>query len=126
MKSILVVDDFASLRDYLTVVLSEEGYTVYEADGPKTAQQVLKTTAIDLLITDIVMPEKDGIELLMYIRTNFPGLKCLAISGATHNDVYLASARKIGAHATLTKPFDHTTLLTTVKRLLSEDVPVIF
>jgi YesN/AraC family two-component response regulator len=75
---------------------------------------------VDLVITDVLMPEKDGLEVIMEIRAKLPQVKIIAISGGgriSHTD-YLVAARRLGAHRTLSKPFIRQELLDTLHELL--------
>jgi DNA-binding response OmpR family regulator len=110
------------VRGLLRLVLENAGHTVLEAADGKTAMHCLKAEPIDLLVTDIVMPEKDGLEVIMEIRRTLPSLKVLALSGGGRISPfsYLALARKLGADAVLAKPFEMHVVLNTVARLLAE------
>lgn len=107
MSNILVVDDEYQMRKYMLEVLREEGYAVSEASGGKKAIRQIQREGFDLVITDVVMPDMDGLQLIQEIRKRLPTLKILAISGAGWNtpDIYLDLAMGYGADAILLKPF---------------------
>ncbi|PCJ56306.1 MAG: hypothetical protein COA79_19245 [Planctomycetota bacterium] len=79
--TILLVDDDETIRDFLTEFLTLEGFLIVTAINGKEAMKVLSKQKIDLLITDLKMPEMDGLELSIKIKTDYPSLKVLGISG---------------------------------------------
>lgn len=117
-KSILVVDDHEEIRILLRDILEEHGYEVFEAADGKEALAKSQLLAFDLLITDLIMPEREGIETIRAMRSAKPELRILAISGAVEA-CYLQAAKVLGADATLRKPFPPEVILETVERLLS-------
>lgn len=117
-KSILVVDDHEEIRILLRDILEEHGYEVFEAADGKEALAKSQLLAFDLLITDLIMPEREGIETIRAMRAAKPELRILAISGAVEA-CYLQAAKVLGADATLRKPFPPEVILETVERLLS-------
>lgn len=104
---ILVVDDNEGARDFVTVALQRTGHEVLAACNGNEALAVAAETAIDLVISDVLMPECDGIELLRALRKLRPSLPVIAISGGSPNfDIdFLRLARTLGAVATISKPF---------------------
>jgi CheY-like chemotaxis protein len=120
MANILVIDDDDQFRKLLRKVLEKEGYGVTEAaDGKKGIQQYQHSPA-DLVLTDIVMPDKEGIETIMDLRRMDSHVKIIAMSGGGQigADSYLDLAKKLGAHQTLTKPIDRQELLSVIKKAL--------
>lgn len=115
----LIVDDHADLRRYLRLVLEAEGYAVREAANGHAALASQRERAADVLITDIFMPEADGLETIDEFKRAFPGTVIIAMSGraTSPRPDYLYAAREFGAHATLAKPFDTQTLLDMLKAL---------
>ena len=81
MAHVLVVDDEDQMRKLIRLVLQQEGHTVVEASNGKRAIQHIQEAEIDLVISDVVMPDMDGLELIREIRRTHPGIKVLAISG---------------------------------------------
>lgn len=116
--TILVVDDERDIRDLLKRFLGEAGYRVLESPNGRDALNQLRNTRVDLLISDIVMPEADGLEILQSLRNNFAGLKVIAMSGA-FDGRFLRAAELLGAHATLLKPLSLSLVKETVARVLA-------
>ena len=122
MARILVVDDDDLIRRLVVKTLERAGYEVVaSADGRQAAQEYDKDPT-DLIITDLFMPEKEGMEIIMELRRDHPDVKIIAISGAGSLGPtgYLEVARMIGASRTLAKPFGKEELLNTVRELLGE------
>jgi PAS domain S-box-containing protein len=115
--TILVVDDEAAIRGLFHKILARAGYRVMEAADGAQALAAVKKGGVDLVITDLVMPEKEGIETIVAIRKNHPQVKIAAVSGA-FGGKYLEIASQLGADAALAKPVSEETLLGTVRRLL--------
>ena len=118
-KVILIIDDEESMRDYMRAILEKKGYIVIEAENGVGALNSFATFEIDLIITDLVMPEKEGIEVIINMKKQKCNVKIIAISGAMNSEMYLAMAERLGASATLEKPFDRDTFLSTVERVLN-------
>lgn len=121
MSAILVIDDDASVREVVSEMLRLEGYEVTIAENGEEAISRLAKQRFELVITDLIMPEKEGIETIAEIRRNDDSIPIIAISGGGRLGPgdYLETARYIGADATLAKPFARQELLTTIDRLLS-------
>lgn len=115
---VLVVDDDAGVRDVVRSMLESAGYQVVVAENGKEAMKLLETERADLILTDLVMPEQEGIETIKALRREYPNLKVIAMSGAFGGD-YLRIASYLGAHATLAKPIQMNTLLRLVAKTLS-------
>jgi DNA-binding NtrC family response regulator len=117
---ILVIDDEREIREMLRDLLRTQGYEVMTAANGTAAARLQQQQPADLVITDIFMPEKEGIETILELQTAWPGLKIIAISGGggDYNVDYLAAARHLGAVHSLSKPFDREALLSTVRQLL--------
>lgn len=113
--TILIIDDDIAVRGWIAEVLLEAGYAVRVASDGSAAGPELRATPIDVLITDIVMPGQEGIETIQSIRSEFPQVKIIAMSGA--NTTYLRLAALLGANATLAKPFSADQLLQTIRQL---------
>lgn len=108
---ILVIDDEESVRDYVRSVLEKQGHTVYEAPDGKQGLKLLKQFKADAIITDLVMPEMEGIETIRAIRKDFPDCGIVAMSGSAFSGEYLSMAKLLGAFAVLQKPFSKAELL---------------
>jgi len=120
MPRILVIDDEADLRAILRQILERAGYEVVLASNGKEGIRHFSEMPADLVITDIVMPEKEGIETIMDLKRNFSGVKIIAVSGggSVGPEKYLSLARALGASRTFDKPFSMKELLRAVRELL--------
>ena len=118
--AVLVVDDDAGIRELVKAMLSLEGFEVAVAGSDEAAMATLDTRSFDLVITDLLMPWRSGLETISGIRGRDARLPILAISGGGRIGVAecLHTARCLGANATLAKPFGHRELLSQVHGLL--------
>ena len=116
-QQILVVDDEPQIRDILKRKLEQSGYEVAEAENGREAIEMLQREQYDLVLADILMPEKDGLEVIMFIQREQPLVKCVAIS-APSNRVFLQSAELLGATRVIEKPFELKEVEAVVKKLL--------
>ena len=114
---ILIVDDEPEVRKVLRAMLQSNGYEVLEAADGAEVGELLGSGVIHVLITDLVMPEREGIETIMAARRDHPDLKIIAMSGAAGGS-YLKRAKGLGADATLAKPLRSHTVLQTVQQLI--------
>ena len=123
MKRILVVDDEAQIRTMLTQMLELEGYTVHTAENGEEGFALVGRYAFDLVITDMIMPVKDGLKFIMELIRDYPDLKILAISvgGAIKAERYLTMAGYLGDIATLEKPFKREVLLELVRKQIGSE-----
>lgn len=121
MKRILVVDDEEQIRTMLTYMLELEGYTVFSAKNGEEGLDLVGRLAFDLVITDMIMPVKDGLKFIMELVKDYPNLKILAISGggAIKAERYLTMAGYLGDIATLEKPFKQDVLLELVRKQIA-------
>ena len=121
MASILLVDDDEQLRPMLKMVLERAGHTVNEAGNGREAMESYRQDPTELVVTDLVMPDKEGLETIMELRRAYPDLKIIAMSGGgrTGAQSYLELAVKFGANHILNKPFTNQELLDGVKLLVS-------
>jgi YesN/AraC family two-component response regulator len=105
---ILIIDDEAQPRRMLQQALTWAGYEVVEARDGNEGLQGFRATPTDIIITDILMPEKEGLETIIDLWREFPRVKIIAMSGGgrTGNLNFLDVARRLGAQHTLEKPFD--------------------
>lgn len=121
MASILVIDDEVSQRQFVARALEKQGHAVAEAADGAEALKILADCTIDLVITDLLMPETDGIETIMALRQLYPATKIIAISGGGEYQSgtdFLRAAESLGADCTLTKPFEFKQLLPAVAALV--------
>jgi len=114
---IVVADDEAGVRSFLRLVLESAGYQVMEAPNGKLALQEARAGRVDLVITDLVMPEQEGIETIRALHRDVPGVGIIAISGAL-GPQFLEVARMLGAQAVLSKPVSAELLLAKVAEVL--------
>lgn len=119
-RTILVVDDDPGVRDVIRSMLESAGYAVLAAENGREAMKILKAARVDLILTDLVMPEQEGIETIKALRREYPNLKVIAMSGAFGGD-YLRIASYLGAHATLPKPIQMGALLKLISETLAEE-----
>ena len=121
MARILVIDDEDELRSMLRHMLEHAGHEVAEAVNGAAGIEIYERDAPDLIITDIIMPEKEGVETIIALRRADPALPIIAISGGGRLDAtdFLTMAKKLGARHTLTKPFRRDQLLEAVGRCLA-------
>jgi DNA-binding response OmpR family regulator len=117
---ILVIDDEPAVRYAVTRILEGSGYEVTTAADGMRGMSQFRLWQPDLVITDLIMPEQEGMQTIKQIREADPAVKILAISGGGRlvNVDFLQVARRLGADEVLAKPFDSRDLLTTVRRLL--------
>lgn len=120
MADILIVDDDSSLRAVMRKILEKHGHQVREATDGALALDMVRQSRPDLLVTDLYMPEKEGIETIMEARATFPDLRILAVSGggSMGPGAPLRDAEALGADASLAKPFSVDELADAVQRLL--------
>ncbi len=105
MARILVIDDSASALELAGEILRQAGHEVVTAESGKQGESILASQPLDLVITDIYMPEEDGLEVIRKARRTRPGLRVLAMSVVTGKHGMLYLARALGAAGTLLKPF---------------------
>jgi CheY-like chemotaxis protein len=122
MTRILIIDDDNQARQVLRQKLERAGYEVVEARDGDEGLQRYRVTPVDLVITDILMPEKEGLEVIRELRRADPELKIIAISGGGRTGLldFLPVAEKLGAQRTFHKPFRLQEVLTAVHELLQD------
>jgi len=116
---ILMIDD-DDFRDMLRRVLERAGYEVTEANNGRKGIEHVRTASTDLIITDLLMPEQEGLETIRQLRQEFPAIKILVISGSGRIGTldFLRVAEQFGASRSLRKPIDFQELRDTVRELL--------
>jgi DNA-binding NtrC family response regulator len=120
VADVLLIDDDASVRGLFRQILEGAGYSVVEASSAKYGLRFLRERPIDLVITDILMPDMDGLEITRILHRDFPKVKVIAITGGQQDIDYCNVARFLGAHETLMKPVTVQRLLDTVALLLNQ------
>jgi DNA-binding response OmpR family regulator len=125
MPGILIVEDEKDIREMLKISLIRRKFTVMEASSGKEAIIHFKPSIIDLVITDLIMPEEDGLKVIMKLRELKPSIKIIAISGGgkAGPGSYLNLAKALGAHAVYSKPFSIKKLLAKIEELLNTEQP---
>ena len=120
MERILIIDDEQQIRSMLRLMLERDGYEVVEAPDGIEGIKAYRQKPADLIITDLIMPNKDGIGMIIELQKEFPDVKIIAMSGGGLNkpDGYLKGAKKLGAACTLTKPIDREKMLRAVKNII--------
>lgn len=125
MKRILVIDDDTQIRQMLCQMLERQGYEVLGAANGKEGLNIYRQSPTDLIITDIIMPEKEGVETIIELKRDFPDVKIIAISGGSrglNKDIYLDYAKRLGALYTFTKPFERKEILEAIEELLGNSL----
>jgi len=132
LAKVIVIDDEEDIRIVLKEVFVREGFEVEVASNGNEGLKLLRENGADLVITDIIMPGRDGVETVYDIRMEFPNTKIIVMSGggnlgpqkyeptAIKTTAYLASAAAVGADLTLTKPFDREELVKAAKELIAK------
>jgi CheY-like chemotaxis protein len=121
MARILLIDNEAQSREIMRHALVDANHEVLEAEHGRQGMALLQAQRFDLVITEMLMPEVDGVEVIRSVRTLCPDAKIIALSrtGRASPYLYLTIAAKLGAHKVLAKPFQPTELLETVAEVLN-------
>ena len=121
-RRIMVVDDDASIRRTLQILLNKAGYEVVQAADGLEALRLWRDCGGDLVITDLHMPQKDGIETIMELLSHTPGIRIIAMSGGgqTKRLDLLGNVTLLGSVQTIEKPFTLAEMLNAVKRALQQ------
>jgi CheY-like chemotaxis protein len=120
MARILLVDDDDQLRTVLALVLERAGHTVTAVPDGSRGVAAYRAAPADLVVTDLVMPEKEGIETIMELKAEFPDVRVIAISGGGRRvgTDYLQLAARLGAKRVLSKPFTNQEILAAIDDVL--------
>lgn len=121
MATILIIEDDDIMREMMTQALSDYGHSVSSAENGDQGLKLLDTKNVNLIITDILMPEKEGLETIIHIRQKYNKIPIIAVSGGGQINPgnYLDMAKQLGADYILQKPFPIKHLLELVKKCLS-------
>ncbi|MBS0153300.1 MAG: response regulator [Nitrospira sp.] len=111
--TVLVIEDDASVRTLLAQILEDAGYQTYEAANGREGLERFRAQPMDLVITDLEMPEMNGLDLILELTRAFLNVKVIAMSG--HSSDELQTARLLGARQTFAKPLDLPTLLRAIQ-----------
>jgi DNA-binding response OmpR family regulator len=120
MGSILIIEDDVEIRNMLKIMIQRAGYFVQTAENGLEGVNAFKRSPSDIVITDIVMPEKEGLETILELREDYPNVKIIAISGGGRHDAknYLRSAKDFGADYIFNKPFGQKEIIAAIQDLL--------
>jgi CheY-like chemotaxis protein len=120
MPRILIIDDDDIIKRMLRRMLTRAGYDVLDAADGKEGIERFRENDVDLVITDLIMPEKEGLEMIMELKTDFPDIKIIAMSGGAQMgpEGYLQLADALGAQRTLKKPIAREDLLAAIEEIL--------
>ena len=120
--TVLIADDDPTLRAIGAELLSGEGYRVLEAEDGDEALRIVEAEAVDLIVLDMLMPNKDGIETIIELKRRQSGVRILAISsgGSMDVDSLLKPALAFGADRVMSKPLRISTFATTIAEMLAE------
>ena len=121
MPKILVIDDDEQVRALLYEILDRAGFEVVEAANGLEGVNAYRRAPTDLIITDLIMPEKEGVETILELRGEFPSVRIVAISGGGRNGAqdYLSIAARLGARRVVAKPFSRQEILDAVQAALA-------
>ncbi len=124
MATILIIEDDDDLRMTIAELLEMQGYAVLQASNGCKGLDLVHTRSIDLIITDIFMPDKDGLEVIRELKKGYPHIKVIAVSGGGARGIfrYLDYARKFGVDKAFDKPVDSDVLLDAVEQVLDQVV----
>jgi len=104
------------IRKLIRNMFAEDHYEIEEAENGLDGLEIVRSNPVDLVITDIIMPKMEGIELIMHLRRDFPEIKIIAISGG--KPYYLYMAKKLGIENVFTKPLNLHAFLDAVKKII--------
>ena len=123
MARILIMDDEEEIRSIIRRALTMAGHEIIEAEDGAVGLRLFQASSFDMVITDLLMPEKEGIETILELREEHPDLRILVVSGGMAGDREgpLADAVSLGADAAVAKPFTVAELLEAVDGLLARD-----
>lgn len=121
-KTILIIEDDQQFLGFISELLSGEGFEVLKAENGKEGINVVEENEPDLILTDLLMPEKDGVRVISEVRSKFSHIPIIAMSGgqSVFSPVFLEAASSLGAAQTLMKPFSDEELLEAINDVLSK------
>lgn len=124
MQRILIIDDETNILLMLKKMLERAGYEIDLASNGEEGLRLFRNMPSDLVITDIIMPEKEGLETIREMKKMQPNMKIIAMSGGgkISADNYLETAKIFGASRIMEKPFTQQAMVSTVKELLEDDL----
>lgn len=117
MGDILIIDDEPEIRSLIRAVLESDGHTITEASDGSEGINSLHESPVDVIITDIIMPGKEGLETINELRKMKSDVKIVAMSGGRQN--HLETAKLLGASKIIQKPFNNNSLILTIRELIN-------
>lgn len=124
MARILIIDDDDTLRGIIAKSLTHAGHTISQANNGRKGVALFRSAPTDLVITDLVMPEQEGMETIKILHRDFPATPVIAMSGGLDGSpLYLDLTRRLGAAITLTKPFTLQQLKQAIDEIFSKSPP---
>jgi two-component system response regulator (stage 0 sporulation protein F) len=120
MATILVIDDDDSVRGLLVYWLRQAGHCVFDASDGSAGMNMLEAQAADVVVCDLFMPKKEGLETIPELRRRFPTMKVVAISGGSFEFDFLPAAKLLGADKTIKKPFNGDLFVKLIASVLPE------
>jgi len=122
MSRILVIDDNTTMREAVCEMLQQAGYDAISVENGRLAAQMHRDEPVDIIITDLFMPDTDGLEIIYQFRHEFPDVKIIAVSGGGSRGLVelLSVAKKMGAERALMKPFAWEDLLAAVEEMIEQ------
>jgi CheY-like chemotaxis protein len=120
MSAVLLVDDDDSFRNAMIRILRGAGHSVRDLASGQEVSRVLAEAKVDVLVTDLIMPDVEGLETIRNVRRNHPALPIIAISGGgrLNPESYLTMAKGVGADRVLAKPFEPAALVAMIETLV--------
>lgn len=119
-RSILIIDDDEQIRAVLRLVLEKAGYLVMEASNGREGLRRFRQTPTALVITDLLMPDQDGLEVTKALQREAPTVKIIVLTGASEELDFLDAATLLGAHRTMKKPVTAAEVLEAVQQEFQE------
>ncbi len=121
MQRILIIDDDEQVRELLTEILEQAGYEVTQATNGDEGLKRYRAWPTDMVITDLIMPEKEGLETIIALKKEFPDVRIMVVSGGGRSPAvnYLPIAKSLGAKNALAKPFSRQDILIAVRDTLA-------
>ncbi|MDG5816192.1 response regulator [Chitinispirillales bacterium ANBcel5] len=122
MPKVMIIDDDELFRGMLLQMMEREGIDAVGTFNGKEGLQIIDSYQPDLIITDIVMPDKEGLETIIELRQHYKHIPIIAVSGGgkVHPDVYLSTAKQFGANYAFSKPLNRTEFLSAVIKCLGK------
>jgi two-component system, OmpR family, response regulator len=120
--TVLVIDDDEAMREYVRFALETAGFAVLSAKDGREGMDAVKRSVPGVVVTDLVMPDAEGIETIREIRSLYPECGIIAMSGAANSEAYLSMAHCLGAGIVLQKPFDRSQIQNAVREVLASRV----